>query len=77
MKFKELQYGDSFTVVDEDNVNDFTVFVKTVDLMDEIIHGNCIIVYSNDDKVSVHKGELAWFSDNTDVSRLTAIWGCV
>ena len=72
MKFKDVQPGEAFTIQDEDYI---TIFIKTIDLMDSIIHGNCIMVHSDNDKVAIHKGELAWFSDNTDVIQTNIMWG--
>lgn len=72
MKFKDIQPGEAFTVCDEDYT---TIFIKTTILTDHIVHGNCIIVHSDNDKISVHKGELAWFSDNADVIQTNIMWG--
>jgi len=68
MTFKELHRGSLFSYKDNHGQVWDTIYIKTEPLLAEDERdGNCIIVSSNTHFVNIHSGELAWFSDETEV----------
>ena len=61
MKFSELNYGSVLTPDCE------TLFIKTEPIRNDTIYGNCIIMRSSNKHVNIHRGEVAYIADNTDV----------
>lgn len=67
MKYEDLNNGDIFTTVIDVDDKIETIFIKTEEIKNDLIYGNCIVFSSNDKNINVHRGTVAYVSPKAKV----------